>query len=218
MKGVYSFFFIILYEYYEIWSFNISDVSPPSLSCPRQLVTLTQSASEEGKEFTSIDYSPLEVTGVGEVKQNSRLVVSDNNGSFTLTYNPPQGTTVRATEVMNATVVATDSSGNTATCQFFVEVQRKIPILLLFYSSFSSHSFSFSSFTCHFPLILMSILLESFDCVRFWNSIFMFLSMKYFSIIWALSLLLSFCFYSVFYSKGLLWLESSSSSRWPQDL
>jgi uncharacterized protein (TIGR03382 family) len=83
---------------------TMRDTGAPAITCPRNVVAEATSA-----EGAVIDYP--------EVK------VADVASQVTLAYEPPEGSLFPANESTRVTVTATDSAGNTATCQFTVTVE-----------------------------------------------------------------------------------------------
>ena len=87
---------------------DISDITPPKLSCPQSYV------------IELIDQQESYPINFNETRK--RINATDASGPVTITF-VPERAVIRIGNFENVTVYATDSSGNRAVCHFQVSVQ-----------------------------------------------------------------------------------------------
>ncbi|XP_077999677.1 uncharacterized protein LOC144452453 [Glandiceps talaboti] len=88
------------------WSADIPicvDTEPPVLSCPPTKVILTNETE------VIVTYDPVDATDNDEIKS--------------ITYSQPNELTVRTLTYVKVTATVTDTTGNTASCDFYIDVQ-----------------------------------------------------------------------------------------------
>lgn len=111
----YSFYFVlklfaikIIYYINKLNNSNVTDVTPPKLSCPQSYVI----ELVDKQESYSINFN----------ETRRRINATDASGSVKISFLPERAV-IRTGSFENVTVYAMDSSGNRATCHFQVSVQ-----------------------------------------------------------------------------------------------
>ncbi|KAH9504425.1 hypothetical protein Btru_063570 [Bulinus truncatus] len=90
----------------NIW-LMVDDEIPPELTCPRA-VTITEKLTDT---MYRVNYSKVNIS------------YSDNSGSVSLAFFPPENSEIPVNQNITVTVVATDESGNTKSCHFMLIVK-----------------------------------------------------------------------------------------------
>lgn len=98
------------YKKYRDKKLFLSDQILPSITCPRNLVTVSANIWQ----------------GIPHIKYNNTSVIAvDNSGHVSILYDPPDGAAITASETLLVTASAVDGSLNTANCSFFARVECK---------------------------------------------------------------------------------------------
>ncbi|CAG5115287.1 unnamed protein product, partial [Candidula unifasciata] len=87
-------------------TFNVTifDQVPPSITCPRNIVTVSAKSQQ----------------GIPQIKYNNTIVTAvDNSGYVNIIYDPPDGAPITTSEIIIVTASAIDGSLNKANCSFF---------------------------------------------------------------------------------------------------